>query len=110
MAVGVRARAWRPDAIGDVKDDAGEGILIDEDLLIIRHLAQLAASGPGVRKAASYEEQVGGKRIRPSLYQSRMDAVVRLICVPYVGKVGGQLALQGAAKERGGDVLRHPYI
>lgn len=57
-------------ALRNVKDDAREAVLVDKDLLVVGHLAQLGD----------------------------------------VGKVLGQIALEGAAEERGAFVVSHGYF
>lgn len=43
-AVSLKAAARFADALGNVEDDAGEAILVDVDFLVVRDLAQLAAT------------------------------------------------------------------
>jgi hypothetical protein len=44
FAVNFRRTAWSADALGDVKDDAREAVLVDIDLLVVGDLSELAMS------------------------------------------------------------------
>lgn len=45
-AVDLGPPARGADALGDLDDDAGEAILVDVDLLVVRNLAKLAKMRP----------------------------------------------------------------
>lgn len=85
--VNLGAGAGAADPFGYVKDDAGEAILVNPDLLAVGDLTKLAA-----RRKASNQRCACGERMKAS---------------PDVGKVGGEVGDDCAAKEGSADELGH---
>lgn len=78
-AIDLRACPGWPDALGDIKDDAGEAVLVDVDLLVVGDLSQFATHS--VRREESPGESARGVYLTSAKLLGRSQ----MMAPPYSG-------------------------